>query len=64
MPLHTLVALPVRRFVYCDCCGREILAEVVPGGILVRTKRHGMMHRVFIPFPSEKKELAPLPEQG
>ena len=35
--------------IYCDCCGREKLAEIHPGtGIVIQDGRHGVKHRVAI----------------
>jgi len=36
------------RPIMCDCCGKEQLAEIKDGKLIIFTKRHGQRHFVTI----------------
>ena len=39
-----------RRYIYCDDCGREKLAEVRDGKLVIADRRHGRRHVAVIPI--------------
>jgi hypothetical protein len=36
------------KSIYCDCCGREKLAEIKDGNLVIKDSRHGEKHVVII----------------
>lgn len=42
--------------VYCDDCGREKMAEVRDGKVVIVDRRHGRRHVAVIPLGREKGE--------
>ena len=41
------------RSVYCDDCGREKMAEVRDGKVVIVDRRHGRRHVAVIPLGGE-----------
>lgn len=44
--------------VMCDCCGREILAEIRDGKVIIFTERHGRRHFTVIELAQVGKVAA------
>ena len=42
-----------REAIYCDDCGREKLAELRDGKLVIKDRRHGKLHMVSLPTPIE-----------
>ena len=42
--------------VYCDDCGREKMAEIRNGKVVIMDRRHGRRHVAVIPLEREKGE--------
>ena len=40
--------------VYCDDCGREKMAEIRNGKVVIMDRRHGRRHVAVIPLEREK----------
>jgi len=36
--------------VYCDCCGLQVLAQIVGDKLVIKDRRHGEKHMVVIPI--------------
>ena len=45
------VFVPVRKSIYCDDCGREKLAEIRNGKLIIMDRRHGKRHIAVLPAP-------------
>ena len=41
--------------IYCDDCGREKMAEIRDGKIVIKDRRHGKRHVAVIPLGREVK---------
>lgn len=44
---------PRRKAIYCDDCGREKLAEIRNGKLIIMDRRHGKRHIAVLPAPDE-----------
>ena len=42
-----------REPIYCDCCGKEVLAWRVNGKIIVKDRRHGEKHTLSLDIRGE-----------
>ena len=42
---------PIRKSIYCDDCGREKLAEIRNGKLIIMDRRHGKRHIAVLPAP-------------
>ena len=50
----TVIASTVTVSVFCACCGREKLAEIKDGKVIIYDRRHGQNHYVIINMRQEK----------
>ncbi len=59
MPQETRIPL------HCDCCGREVLAELVltsaSSKVVIRTKRHGVQHCVVLDMDTVRQQAVSMP---
>ena len=42
-----------REAVYCDDCGREKMAEIRDGKLIIMDRRHGKRHIAVLPAPRD-----------
>lgn len=47
------VSGPRSKAIYCDDCGREKLAEIRNGKLIIMDRRHGKRHIAVLPAPDE-----------
>ena len=45
--------IQTREAVKCTCCGREVMAEIVGGKMVVRKRIHGVVHLLLTELPKE-----------
>jgi hypothetical protein len=48
-----------REPIYCDCCGKEVMAWRVNGRIIVNDRRHGERHTVSLDVQRELERYQP-----
>ncbi len=44
--------------IYCDDCGREKMAEVRAGKLVIRDRRHGQRHVAVVPLSDVERWIA------